>query len=249
MPALHTPAIILQSFGYSETSKILRLITRTHGVQSVIAKGALRPKSRFGGVLEPFTQGTASFFLRETRDLHTLAGFELQHSRQQLGSDLVRFGGASLLAELVLRVVSEESDPALFDAVSTALDRVEQAAPAIVQSVVLAETWALIAQLGFAPALEQCLTCGRGLEERDEAMFDYPSGGVRCLYCAAGQGGRMLPAAARMILLRLAAGEPVPLERTAAHWRLLARFLSHHVLEGQTLRSLAFIGETLQTDE
>ena len=249
MPAVHTPAIILQSFGYSETSKILRLITRTHGVQSVIAKGALRPKSRFGGVLEPFTQGNASFFLRDTRELHTLSAFELQRSRQTLGSDLVRFGGASLLAELVLRVVSEESDPTLFDSLSAALDRISQTPAVMVQSVVLAETWALIAQLGFAPALEQCQSCGRFLDEQDEAIFDYTSGGVRCIGCAAGQGGRVLPAAARITLLRLAAGAAVPLERTAAHWRLLARFLSHHVLEGQTLRSLAFLDETLQAEQ
>src|SRR5687767_5106212 len=102
MPLVSGPAIILQAFPYSDTSKILRLLTREHGLQSVIAKGAFRPKSRFGGVLEPFTDGIASFMLREVRDLHTLTGFELLRSRQAMGTHLVRFGGASLIAELVL---------------------------------------------------------------------------------------------------------------------------------------------------
>jgi DNA repair protein RecO (recombination protein O) len=249
MPQVTTPAVILQSFAYSETSKILRLLTRSHGVQSVIAKGALRPRSRFGGVLEPFTEGTASFYLRDTRELHTLSGFDLLRSRQSLGSDLLRFGGASLIAELVLRVVSEESDAALFDAIRSALDRVERADPALLQSTVLAETWALISQLGFAPALEQCIVCGRELDPAEETMFDYTAGGVRCHDCATGLGGRLLPAAARAALSQLAAGVPVPLERTGAHWRLLDRFLSHHVLEGQTLRSLAFLAEALEDPE
>src|SRR5687768_5966019 len=130
MPLVSGSALILQVFPYSDTSKILRVLTRDFGVQSVIAKGALRPKSRFGGVLEPFTEGTASFLLREARDLHTLTGFDLVKSRQALGSDLMRFGGASLIAELVLRVGSEEREPELFDAIVSALDRIEAAEPA-----------------------------------------------------------------------------------------------------------------------
>ena len=91
MPVVSTRSIILHSFNYSETSKILRLLTRDHGVQSVIAKGAQRPKSRFGGVLELFTEGVASFSLRESRDLHTLTGFDLVRTRQLLGGSLTRF--------------------------------------------------------------------------------------------------------------------------------------------------------------
>jgi DNA repair protein RecO (recombination protein O) len=245
MPQVTTPAVILQSFAYSETSKILRLLTRSHGVQSVIAKGALRPKSRFGGVLEPFTEGSASFVLRDTRDLHTLSGFDLLRSRQNLGSDLLRFGGASLVAELVLRVVSEESDENLYDSIIEALDKIEKAPAETLQSVLLAEVWSLVSQLGFAPALDECLVCGKLLQSDEETMFDYTAGGVRCHDCAAGLGGRLLPAAARAALSELVVGTPIPLERTAAHWRLLDRFLSHHVLEGQTLHSLAFLSETL----
>ena len=43
MPVVTTPAIVLSALRYSETSKIVRLATRDHGVQSAIAKGALRP--------------------------------------------------------------------------------------------------------------------------------------------------------------------------------------------------------------
>ena len=48
MPLVSTPAIVLSALRYSETSKIVRLATRDVGVQSAIAKGALRPRSRFG---------------------------------------------------------------------------------------------------------------------------------------------------------------------------------------------------------
>jgi DNA repair protein RecO (recombination protein O) len=248
MSLVSGPALILQTYSYSETSKILRLLTRHHGVQSVIAKGALRPKSRFGGVLEPFTEGNASFYLRELRDLHTLSGFELTRSRQPLGYDLVRFGGASLVAELVLRVGSEEADPGLFQAICHGLDVIEQAPQAQLQSTVLAVTWSIVALLGFAPALEHCLICGRFIEDQADVLFDYTAGGVRCLSCGTGLGGRRVPPAARAALNQLVQGEAALLERTGAHWRLLDRFLSHHVLEGQALHSITFLMATLNGD-
>lgn len=249
MSLVSGPALILQTFSYSDTSKILRLLTRQHGLQSVIAKGALRPKSRFGGVLEPFTEGTATFYLRELRDLHTLSGFELTRSRQLLGSDLVRFGGASLVAELVLRVGSAESDPVLFDAIRDSFDAIERAAAPELECTVLAVAWSIVTLLGFGPALDECLRCTRPIADSEEVLFDYAMGGVHCLTCGTGQGGRLVPPAARVALRRLVGGQAVPLGRTAAHWRLLGRFLSHHVLEGQTLHSLAFLAEAVQGDE
>lgn len=245
MPTLTTEAIILQTFKYSDTSKILRLLTRSSGLQSVIAKGASQPKSRFGGILEPFTEGLASFSARDNRDLHTLSGFDLTRSRQGIGADLVRFGGASLIAELILRSGIEEADSKLYDAVRDALDRIQDAPMGAAEPIVLGEAWSLIAQLGFAPALHECIGCGREIAPQEEVTFDYVAGGVRCVGCAAGMPGRVLPAHAREALIRLIAGERVVLERTPAYWRLLTRFLAHHVLDGANLKSLAFLAEAL----
>ena len=241
-------ALVLQAFAYGETSKILRLLTRTHGVQSVIAKGALRPRSRFGGILEPFTEGTASFYHRESRELHTLSGFELQRSQQALGRDLLRFGGASLIAEIVIRTASEEPAPELFDAVRDALHRIREAEPDVLESVLLAQAWSIVALLGFAPVLDECVSCGRDLDPAEDASFDYAAGGVRCSDCARLMRGHTVPAAARAALRSLVQGEPVALDRTEGHWKLLSRYLDHHVLEGGSLRSLAFLTETLWTD-
>jgi DNA repair protein RecO (recombination protein O) len=247
VPLITTDSIVLQSFAYGDTSRILRLLTRTHGVQSVIAKGALRPRSRYGGVLDVFTEGSATFYFRESRELHTLSGFELGWIPQRLGGDLVRFGGASLLAEIVLRTASEEPQPALFDALCAALRRVADAPHAELESTVLAQTWLVIEQLGFAPALDECIACGRAVMPDEATSFDYAAGGIRCVECAPAHAGRPLPPAARAALLRLVNGEPVILQRAAAHWRLLAHYLSHHVVEGAPLKTLTFLAGALES--
>lgn len=248
MPLVTTEAIVLQTHAYSETSKILRLLTRSHGVRSAIARGALRPRSRYGGVLEPFSVGTATFYLKDGRELQTLSAFELIRTGQPLGSDLIRFGAASLLAELVLKTASEEADPLLFERVDGALRRLAETPRETLETVALAETWALVGHLGFAPTLDVCTGCERDVEPEEDVAFDYAEGGVRCTDCVGLAAGRMLPAHARAALVEMTAGHAPELERTAAHWMLLARFLAYHVVDGARLRALDFLTETIRTE-
>lgn len=241
MPLVTVEATVLQAFPYSETSKILRLLTAGHGVQSVIAKGARRARSRYGGVLEPFTDGVASFYMKPSRDLHTLREFELHRPRQALGRDLVRFGAASLLAEIVLKTSSEQEAPDLFHRLRGALSDLETAPAAAVEARALGHAWGLVATLGFAPALSRCVHCGGPLPDGD-LFFDYGAGGLLCGECGGGGGGgRVLPPDVRADLRALVGGEPVRLGRTGAHWQLLSRFLAYHLVDAGALRSLDFL--------
>src|SRR2546425_6980348 len=104
MSLVTTPAIVLQTYRYSETSKVVRLATRDLGVQSAIAKGALRPKSRFGAGLELLSEGQAQLYHRNERELQTLAAFDVERLRRELADDLARFAAASALAEIMLRM-------------------------------------------------------------------------------------------------------------------------------------------------
>lgn len=246
MPLVTVDAVILQGFAYSETSRILRLLTAAHGVQSVIAKGARRPRSRYGGILEPFTEGTATFYMKPNRDLHTLRDFELQRSRQGLGRDLIRFGAASLVAEIVLRTGSGQESPEVFGAVRAALADLETAPAGDVEVMALAHAWALVTTLGFGPSVERCVHCGTPLPSHRDLYFDYGAGGFLCGECGGGGGaGRVVPADARADFAGLVAGRITTLDRTAAHWQLLSRFLAYHLVDAGSLRSLEFLTEAV----
>jgi DNA repair protein RecO (recombination protein O) len=244
MALVPTQAIVLQAFPYGDSSRIVRLLTRDVGVQSAIAKGALRARSRFSH-MEPFAEGLASLYIRPSRDLQTLGAFELSRSRQSLGSDLLRFGGASLLAELVLRTASEEPHPQLFDAAASGFQRLADADTRAVECTLLAVIWNAIAVLGFTPELDACIVCGSGIDPAADASFDYAAGGLRCDGCAAGLPGRRIPSRARHVLAGYTRGEAIAVPVTEGHWRLLSRYLDYHLLEGTPLRSLHFIATTL----
>ncbi|MGH7752892.1 MAG: DNA repair protein RecO, partial [Gemmatimonadales bacterium] len=122
MPPVATPAIVLHSIRYSETSKIVRLATRELGVQSAIAKGALRKKSPFGGGLELLSEGVAQLAHREQRELQILTAFDVTVMRTPLAQDLPRFAAASVLAEVMLRVAPAAPLPSAFDLLRAYLD-------------------------------------------------------------------------------------------------------------------------------
>jgi DNA repair protein RecO (recombination protein O) len=231
-------SLILQSFPYSETSKILRLYTREHGLRSVIAKGAQRPKSRFGGLLEPFTEGTAGFSLREGRDLHTLSGWDLLRSRQALGRSLAAFAGASLLAELALRLGTEEAHPEVFDLLSASWDRIAASSPVEAETATLGGAWQLISLVGFEPQTDACVLCGRRMDPGEPARFDGAGGGVTCTRCRA--TGRVLAPGPRAELAELVRDGRFtqPTAHPATHRALLRAFLEGQVATERPLRSL-----------
>jgi len=260
VPAITVEAIVLQAFAYGETSRILRLLTASHGLTSAIARGARRPRSQYSGLLEPFSRGMATLHIRENRELQTLSGFDLSRSGQALGRDLIRFGGASMLAEIVLRATREEDPVAawqtagddqpqtrLFNLIAASFDRLESAAESELEAVAIGHAWQLAACLGFTPQLDACIQCGRPATGA-EVRFDYAAGGIRCDDCAPGAPGRTVPARALEALRAMVAGRDVRLGETGGHWWLLMRYLDHHLLEGATLRSLTFIAGARSDD-
>jgi DNA repair protein RecO (recombination protein O) len=242
MPLVETDAIVLHAFDYSETSRILRLATRDAGLQSVLARGARRSKSRFGSALDLFAQGAAQLHLKDGRELQTLSSFDVTRSRAELGEDLGRFAGASALAELVLRFSGEEDvSVGLFDVLTDALDRLAEAPDGSAVEATLSGAWRLVAELGFAPAIDACASCHTALDPEGDLSFSHRAGGVLCARCSSlYPGERTLPSAARRAIAAWSTGERVSEcdERSArAHQRLLREFLQQHLSDGRALRA------------
>jgi DNA repair protein RecO (recombination protein O) len=239
--SLGTDALVLHTFEYRETSRIVRFVTREAGVVSVVARGARRPRNRFGAALDLFASGAAQLVMHPSRDLHTLAAFDAVHTRPELGASLERFAAASALAELCLRFGREAETGGLFDEAVGALDRIAAAKGATVTGVGLEGAWRLVREFGFTPALDQCASCHAPIDDDADVTFHHRAGGALCASCARqAKGGRKLPASARMALRAWISGGEASI--TAAegksHLRLLREFLEEHLADGRPLRAL-----------
>lgn len=106
---VRTDAIVLRAFAYGETSQIVTLLTRQHGVLGVLAKGSRRPSSRFGSTLQPMSYIQAVYYYRAGRGLQTLT--ETSHLARfaRLRTDLERVT-LGLRAVEVARLVLDEGE-------------------------------------------------------------------------------------------------------------------------------------------
>ncbi len=243
MPLVTTPAIVLSTLRYSETSKIVRLATREHGVQSAIAKGALRPRSRFGAALQVLSEGQAQLLTKEHRELHTLTAFDLMHLHDRLATNLDRYATASVLAEVMVRFAPPDPHPESYDRLRDALALLEEVPAEWVESLGFRVVWQLVSVLGFEPSLDACVRDGLAIAQGGMA-FSTREGGALCPTCAAAHGATRLPQQARADLAALLDPEsPLPvLDRRHAesHRRLLARYIRYHLAEGAELPALEF---------
>ncbi len=247
MAPVTTRAVVLQTWRYSETSKIVRLATRELGVQSAIAKGALRPRSPFGAGLELLSEGVAQLYHRDTRDLQILGAFELIALRRGLARGVARFAGAATLAEILLRMAPPAPLPAAFDALVDGLEALVHAPDAGVDAAALRAAWQVLSALGFEPSLARCARDGTPIAYDTEApvRFSIPEGGALCEECAAAAPVTTLPPGAYRDLRALAdLAAPLPAlddaAHAAAHRRLIARFIRHHYGESGSLHALDF---------
>lgn len=244
MALVTTPAVVLSSLRYGETSKIVRLATRDHGVQSAIAKGALRPRSRFGAALQLLSEGTAQLIVKEGRELHLLTAFDDVRVPIGLAEDLERYSAAAAAAEAMLRFAPPDPHPDSFDRFRDALARLEAAPAAGAGSAGLRGLWLVVSALGFAPALDECVRDGAPLPASGPLAFSSRDGGALCASCAVHSDATRLPVEGRAALEALVRPDvPLPLldsRHAAAHRRLLARFLRSHLGEGADLPALEF---------
>jgi DNA repair protein RecO (recombination protein O) len=244
VPLVSTPAIVLATFRYGETSKIVRLATRDHGVQSVIAKGALRPRSRFGAALQVLSSGQAQLILSERRDLHLLTAFDLAVLPVRIARDVGRYATATVLAEVTIHFAPAEPHQESYTVLERALARLQTVSPEELDAASLQVVWRLVGALGFAPALQACVRDGRPIGGQGGLPFSAPEGGALCPVCARGADTTLLPEDARRALALLLSDEDTVPEldarNAAAHRRLVARYIRYHMAEGAVLPALEF---------
>ncbi len=178
-----TPAILLRKTRFSETSLIVTWFTRDLGKIKTVVKGALRPKSRFTGVLDLFFDCEISIARSAKSDLHTLREAVLTDARSGLRTDHRRVALASYFVELAeLTTEPEHPIQELHDLLHRAFAHLDQH-PASERALLHFES-ELARLLGIAhPALSPIVAIGR-------AHHRIPSARAACLTMLQKTGAR-----------------------------------------------------------
>ncbi len=248
MSLVTTPAILLRSYPYSESSLILRFFTPDLGIVGVMARGARSRRRGAGTPLDTFAEGALTLYVRAGRDLQTLKEFSVTESHRALAGHLVRFAGASVVADIVLHHAGEEANQPLYDCLRTSLAVLGTVDEDSLVAAALAAGWRTVVALGYAPSLEACVECGRVLETDEMGRFDFGAGGLRCSACAppSSSGPRIGPGARAQLEELVGGSLPASLRRSGAHLRLLRDFVAYHVSGKGPLASFQFLMEVVE---
>lgn len=246
MSVVTTPAVLLRSHPYSESSRVLRFLTRDEGIVGVMARGVRRQKSRSAPGLDTFAQGDLTVYMKRTRDLQTLKEFTVTVPRRGLGRHPLRLAGASVLGELVLRHGGEGGGAEIFDALGAALDALESASVEAILPTLLREGWGLVVTLGYQPNLAWCPGCGEPLGDDDVGRFDFEAAGVRCPRCSGAEGGPRVGPGARGQLTDFLEGRiPPDLSHLRPHLQLLSDFITYHLAHTRPLDAFRILASLL----
>ncbi len=146
--------IVLRFHTYSESSLIVRWLTREQGRIDTLARGARRPTSPFRGKLDLFYLAEFTFARSRRSELHSLRELRLLETRAPLRADLLRLRQASYASALLSQTTEPGLPiPELFELLATFLQYLADHRPAPL--LPLAFELKLLAALGQQPNLDE----------------------------------------------------------------------------------------------
>jgi len=164
----------------SETSKVAVLFTRDFGKVRLAARGARRPKSKFGASLEPMTLGTYVFYRREQREVQTLSEGDILYAFEDVKRDYARLAAGSAICELTDHMTEDEDrNPLLYSFALDALRWVGDVPKYGLDVPVWYFQLKAAGALGYRPHLSGCVQCGNRLDQQRVA-FSPMLGGTLC---------------------------------------------------------------------
>lgn len=169
MGQIETEAIILKTFSLAEADKIVVLLTEKFGLVRGVAKGAKRLKSKFGGILEPFSVVVADLYQKEERELVSIRNLELEKSYFNNAVDPNILQKFAYLSELLIEF-SPPHDPnvRVYRMAKICFDSINEAPEMIEFFVLYFEFW-LLRLGGYLPDWSKCDVCSIQFNEREPA--------------------------------------------------------------------------------
>ena len=176
---------------WGEADRILTFFSLQLGKVRGIARGARRMKSRFGGMLEPFSSINLTLFDKRNDGLASVSQVDSLESFSPLRESLDRIWAAARMVALVDGVTADR-DPssAIFHTLLDGLrSLVRTDDPGLLTLIFQIH---ILSQSGFQPQIDRCASCGQDFGEQS-SRFSPSAGGRLCGSCDRGSWDYCLP--------------------------------------------------------
>jgi len=176
---LRTDGICLRSVPWRETSRLVTFFTREHGKLVLKAKGARRPRSKFGAALEVMTLDRIIFYKSERHSPYTMSDAEILDDFTGLRAHARGLRAALVALEFTNRVSgTEDPNPEVFRLLQDLLESMNKGAGDFAAAA-FAYMFQASGHIGYDPQLNHCIACHRP----KAAAFSARWGGLVCGKC------------------------------------------------------------------
>ena len=168
--------IIIQEKSYSETSKLITIITKEHGIINLLAKGAKTLKSPLRSTTTKLTHGYFNIIYKENK-LSTLKEVDIIEYYKNIKKDINKISYATYILELVEQVIKQTNNEEVFDNLTASLKKIEENLNPLVITNIL--ELKCLDYLGVMPVLDCCSVCGN----ESIITISADQGGYLCKNC------------------------------------------------------------------
>lgn len=158
MKIVDVKGLVLNETNYSDSSKILNVLTREYGLIGIISKGCRNLKSKLRGASRKLVYGTFHFYYKEN-GLSTLISIDVISDYPKTIMNLENVVYASYLLDLTKQVVKQSKDSNILPLVVSSLEKLESGLnPAVITNILELK---YLDFLGVSPIVTGCAVCGK----------------------------------------------------------------------------------------
>lgn len=171
--------IVLSETSYSESSKILNIITKEYGVIGVLSKGCKSLKSPLRSVSTKLTFGKFNIKYKEGK-LSTLISVDIINNLKNIKTDLSlkSISYSYFILELAEQVMKHNYSHEIYDLMLNAILKINEGFDPLVITNILELKY--LEYLGVMPILDCCCVCG---DKTSIATLSSSRGGFVCNKC------------------------------------------------------------------
>ncbi len=182
MKIVDVKGLVLNETNYSDSSKILNVLTSEYGLIGIISKGCRNLKSKLRGSSRKLVYGTFHFYYKEN-GLSTLISIDVISDYPKTIMNLKKVVYASYLLDLTRQVVKQSKDETILPLLCSALDKIESGLrPAVITNILELK---YLDFLGVSPIVTGCAVCGK---TTNIVSLSPTAGGFICKDCYQNEG-------------------------------------------------------------
>lgn len=177
MESTRVEGIVLGETNYSESSKILRVITKEYGIISIMSKGCRSIKSKLRGVSSKLSY--ANFYINYKKDgISTLTDADTIDTLKNIITDIKKISYVSYLLDLTEQVYKHSKSNEIYPILISIIKKINEEYDEEVLSIIY--ELKLLQFLGISPNIDSCSICGN---TKNILTISVKDGGFICQNC------------------------------------------------------------------